>query len=93
MAKEKVTFIRKREDIYVRKSVIPDISVKLVDICLNTSENGVLDELKEESVNQKVENIDLNNDNPNKNIFSSFSSIETVPIIYRKHLLATLKTA
>ena len=96
MLKEKTTFIKKHEDYHVRQSIIPDSTVKLLDICLNESENGVVDEMKEFVVNAGDENSDENRvffQNRNTNIFSSFSNIETAPIIYRKHLLANLKSA
>lgn len=65
------------ERIAIRESVIPDINVKLLDLCLNDDENGTLIKIDFWAEEQESSNIDL----------EKLLSYKTVPITMRKFML------
>lgn len=63
--------------ISIRESVIPDINVKLRDLCLNDDENGTLLKINFFDEEQDASNINL----------EKLLSYKTVPITMRKFML------
>ena len=95
MLEEKSNLNKNMKNYHIRQSVIPDCTVKLRDIYLSSDEDGVLDEIKSPPLTQEETSSELQEEiiHKNQNIISVFSTMGTVPIIYRKHLLVNLKSA